>query len=516
MKFKGILHSLLLESRNTEKLIEKLQKLGVYEYNAKALAEVAGALTMFLAMKILEKYEAEYYDNAERAREIIKRNKIDIQNRMSLVNGSNSFVKERDKVRGIMDWVRVELDGNIRPFESLTFDQLYKESERWHESLGVGESKIDYNETNKIILDYRKDDAGFYWADLGSGNCPEEADRMGHCGRTRGNIYSLREFRKIQNNHTLNKSYLTASITNDGDLLQLKGPRNSKPTQEFYKYILPLFYYKLEDDGYLITGIGYEYDSKNDFKISDLTEEQIKKLYNDRPDIFKGRQEVKLLQSLGIIEKAAFNNVFELFISADNLEGYLRGDNASIAKDILMGNTYEFWDNWEYADWKYAVENEIDEKNTKEIKQKLSAKHPNADFRSMSLLDALNDFDEDQEIIHALKSAINDAEGQEYESYLYDSLKKALEDYGEVISMNDEGVTIKIDLETVIKNITIDDETLDEYYERCGDNDAECVYNELLGDGWIERARFDVDSRWYPSADVVNFNDILSDRLYDI
>jgi hypothetical protein len=38
------------------------------------------------AYKILEMYEEEYYDTAERAKEIIRKNQISIQNRMGLVN----------------------------------------------------------------------------------------------------------------------------------------------------------------------------------------------------------------------------------------------------------------------------------------------------------------------------------------------------------------------------------------------------------------------------------------------
>ena len=46
----------------------------------------------------------------------------------------------------------------------------------------------------------------------------------------------------------------------------------------------------------MINHIGYEYDSTRDFKISDLTEGEVKKLYSDRPELFTGRQEKKLLK----------------------------------------------------------------------------------------------------------------------------------------------------------------------------------------------------------------------------
>ena len=273
-------------------------------------------------MDELEMYEEEYYDTADRAKEIINRNQISIQNRMALVNGSNSFTRERDKMRGIMDWVRVALAGNVKSYQELSFKELYDESERWHESLGVGESKFDYNETKDIVLDFRKNDEGYYWVNLGENNCPDEAERMGHCGSTRGILYSLRSFKKIENDHTLNKSHLTASIDNLGNLLQLKGQKNSKPTNEYHSVILPLFYLKGEDD-YLINNIGYEYDSSRDFKFSDLTTEEVSKLYADRPILFTNRQEKKLLKSLGLIEPAQYDFKFTLNAGIENFTDLL-------------------------------------------------------------------------------------------------------------------------------------------------------------------------------------------------
>lgn len=514
MKFRNIVEDLLTEASKKDVLINKL---GVNEYNANALAEVAGPLAIFFAYKILEKYEAEYYDTADRAKEIIKRNQISIQNRMALVNGSNSFVRERDKLRSIMDWVRVALGGNIKAYENLSFMEMFDESERWHESLGVGDSKIDYKEENEVIIDFRKDGEGYYWVDLGTSNCPEEAERMGHCGRTRGNIYSLRSFKKIENNHTLNRSHLTASIDSDGDLLQLKGQKNSKPTNEYHKLILPLFYFK--DDGeFLITGIGYEYNSEHDFKFSDLTEDEIKKLYSDRPELFSGRQEIRLLKKMGLITTQNIDYHFQLNIHPKYVENFLRGDHAGSAEDILLGNTWEYWDNFEYADWKYALNNEINEENKEKILSILQRMNSNFNIDGLSLEEIISDFYGGNEIERAIRISVSDAESNDYENYLYKELKNALSEYGTVVSMNDEGVTIDVDLEQLIQGIN--DEEMDEIIERCDNTDsnfdAECVFTELMGDGYIEKPKFNIDDRWYPSVDRDNFNEILNDRLNEI
>ena len=516
MKFKSLLENILTEASKRDVLIGKL---GVKEVEADVLSKVAGPLSVFFAYKILEKYEKEYvgYRNIsdDRRTEIIS--KQTAPERFALVNGSNSFSRERNKMRGIMDWVRVALGGNVKAYQQLSFDELYDESERWHESLGVGESKFDYNETNEIILDFRKNDEGYYWANLGKTNCPDEAERMGHCGSTRGILYSLRSFKKIENDHTLNKSHLTASIDNWGTLLQLKGQKNSKPTNEYHSIILPLFYLK-NGEKYLIYEVGYEYDSSRDFKFSDLTNEEVSKLYTDRPELFTGRQEKKLLKSLGLIEPSQYNFNFTLNIHPKNAEDYIRGELTNVVYDILMGDTYQYWDNYEYAEWRSAIDYDLNEENSEKIIGILKQKNGVDAFDETDLKEIIEEYDHDDEIKDRLRASINDAEAQDYERYMYDELKSAFSEFGNVINMNDEGVAIEINLEDLISSNKIDDETIDELIERCGDDsaDGECLFSELLGDGYIEKARFDVDNRWYPSIDRNNFNEILNDRLSEI
>ena len=144
--------------------------------------------------------------------------------------------------------------------------------------------------SHDVIADFRENGEGFYWVDLNTNSSDQECKRMGHCGRTGwGNtLISLREDKFIPGGkYRLNKSHLTASVGNDGTLYQLKGPKNSKPKEEYHKYITPLFYLQGED-GYLIQGFGSEYAAQQDFKITDLPDESIKELFQSRPDLFKG------------------------------------------------------------------------------------------------------------------------------------------------------------------------------------------------------------------------------------
>lgn len=514
MKFKALLETILTEASKKDVLIKKL---GIKENEANILSAITGPLAVFFAYKILEKYEVDYYFDLTPERKKVVLAQKSAPERFALFNGSNSASNQRDRLRSIMDWVRVALNGNVNTYKELSFDDLYDESERWHESLGVGDSKIDYKEENNIVLDFRKNGEGYYWADLGTSNCPSEAERMGHCASTKGNLYSLRSFRKIENDHTLNKSHLTASV-NYGDLLQLKGQKNSKPTNEYHALILPLFYFKDGED-YLINKIGYEYDSSRDFKISDLTTEEITKLYNDRPELFTTRQEIKTLKSLGLIEPTTLDYKFTLSIPLKNASDYVRGELKDTVQDILAGDTWQYWDNYQYADWEASIQYHIDEDNSRKIVDML--RNTEGFDETLSLTDLIKECGDDaDEIISALKTATNDAEAQDYESYLYDELKSAYSEFGEVTLMNDQGVVIEVDLESLMSTNKIDDEVIDEFIERCEDSnkyaDPECIFEELLSEGYIEKVRFDVDQRWYPSIDNNNFNEILNDRLNEI
>ena len=129
---------------------------------------------------------------------------------------------------------------------------------------------------NEIIRDFRdKNGIGFYWADLNTNDSREECNRMGHCGRSAGNLYSLRLTSPIENTKfSKNRSYVTASVNDDGVLLQMKGPHNKKPSEELHPYIVPFI---LND---IVNEFGSEYQSSEDFSLGDLPDDKIKEIFN--------------------------------------------------------------------------------------------------------------------------------------------------------------------------------------------------------------------------------------------
>jgi len=320
---KKLNEGLISEASKKKVLIDKV---GLSEENADYLDKTCGSLAVWMANKLIDLQLV----NMASWRASGIETQLTKQNAIDKLNSGNLKNYYGQKVTEIMDWVRIGLDGNLGEYKNLSIEELLKKSKEWHDSLGIGGGEINYVEKNPIILDFRnKDGEGFYWVDLQTNNSTEECERMGHCGRTGygNNLYSLRDVRKLPNGkYTINKSHLTASIGRDGTLYQLKGPKNSKPKEEFHSYILPLFYYETEDDGYLIDGFGTEYASERDFKLTDLPDSVIKDLYTNRPELFGTRSLQRKLIDLGVIEAPQINYHITLNIKPDDVGRYVDGD----------------------------------------------------------------------------------------------------------------------------------------------------------------------------------------------
>jgi hypothetical protein len=305
MKLKDIISTLLVEADKKDIL---MKKVGLIERVATEFSEICGAISVIMFNKFMEyaiKINTEnpdIYSSTGLPNTKGETLKEKIINRINLRNDYlYDYFGGREGLVGLMDYIRIGLFGDFNRVKNLPLDELIQKSKEWHDSLQIGSSKIDYVEKKEIILDFRENEEGFYWVKLGGTSCSEEAKRMGHCASSSGYLYSLRSYKRIGNGHTLNKSHLTASINRAGDLLQLKGPKNTKPSKEYNKYILPLLYFK-DGENYLIYGFGSEYGAEKDFNLSDLTSDEVKKLYNDRPELFSKAKERKLLFTLGLID----------------------------------------------------------------------------------------------------------------------------------------------------------------------------------------------------------------------
>jgi len=267
-----------------------LQKLGFSPEFSKRLNNVCQGLSMWVAHLMLKDTIKIIRENLD-----VDDMKPDEEKKLAIENiesGYNSLYSEA--VSEIMDWVKVGLNGAYHQYKDMTIDELHTLSKDWIASL-ESEGSINYKEEGKILIDYRDSNGlGYYWVMPHSENgyCSEEARRMGHCGKTEAlnKFISLRNYYEYGSGYTMNKSLITVSIDPNGNIVQIKGPHNSKPSQEYEEYIFDLYNLNLTDDqglqNKLIKGIDWEYDSDDDFKLSDFSHENIIKLMQENPGLF--------------------------------------------------------------------------------------------------------------------------------------------------------------------------------------------------------------------------------------
>ena len=540
LRIKEIMGSVISEASKIDILVNKL---GLTQDNAEKIERICGKLSIIMVNKIRNHISDIIENNGEK----------DITNeRISeLLNDSLNRGHFFSTLTSIMDYIRVGLNGDMSTLKDFNFNGMYTKSVEWHNSLEVGQGKINYVEEYPIILDFREGGGdGFYWVNLQTNYSEEECERMGHCGRTGyGNtLYSLREYKTLPGGkYTLNESHLTASIGDDGTLYQLKGPKNSKPKEEYHNLILPLFYVlggEGEEYDYLIRGFGSEYASQLDFKISDLGENTIKSLYSDRPELFESPRLMRKLINMGIIEKPNINYVVKFDIEPSDVDDFIDGNYVVsqrgvtntksdgttyrttikyyMFESILEGDLWEFInDDWG-DDWKSGLEYYVDSKNENEIEEIIRIiafeKNPKIieeDFNELSLEEKIEEYDDDWEIRGRISNSLSDARTSAYINYCYNLLKDCLEELGEVLKMDDSGVTLVVDTEKYFDINTLSDERYDDLIHDCGGEDIPCMFKEMLGEE-IEKPTFSISDYYEPDVDDGGFNEILSDRLSEI
>jgi hypothetical protein len=273
---------------------------------------------------------------------------------------------------------------------------------------------------------------------LDTKNSKEESKRMGHCGESKyGYIYSLRETRQLNDKYKINQSHLTTAIGRDGIMYQLKGAKNSKPKEEYHNYILPLFYVlggEGEEDDYLVKGFGTEYASQQDFKLSDLPDDVIRNLYQNRPELFNGRSMQKKLMDMGIIDKPNIDYNITLNLDPDDVGRYVDGDyvyrrykkkvttpagseyektvEVTMFELILAHDTWDIYYN-DDPDWKSALQYEVDKENEtliRNILRKLAERDDEEyipeDFDTEDTESLIDKYDNEDDIIPATDGPI--------------------------------------------------------------------------------------------------------------
>ncbi len=179
----------------------------------------------------------------------------------------------------IFDWLRNVGNAQNINLKTLSYQEAFNQAEEWHDSLESKKSE-NYQEKHEIVIDYRVDGVGFYWAHLNASTSEEEKTRMGHCGSKYGTtLFSLR---KIHPNGD-GESYVTLARTPEGIVSEVHGKRNSKPKQIYRQYIIDfLLNKKYPVKGLTLHGV---YKPEDNFQLEDLTPDELKMLFEKNKDI---------------------------------------------------------------------------------------------------------------------------------------------------------------------------------------------------------------------------------------
>jgi hypothetical protein len=507
MKLINVTKSLILEASAKDVLVNKLK---LTDKAADFFVEKCGKLAIIMANKIIET--------------IVKNNQKVTTSQATILLSKDYRIFSENLV-SIMDWIRVGLNGNLGTHKNDDYQTLVRESKKWHDELEVGSGIYNYEEDeDSIILDFRDEDGmGFYWIDLQTSTCNDEQKRMGHCASTRGDtLFSLRETRRINDKFTINKSHLTAAIEeqNEGfSILQLKGQKNSKPAEKYHKYIAQL----LIDPKVDIVGFGSEYDSASDFKLADLNDDLFKLVMKHNEKLF-GTIALHSAYKKGLINKEP-QVIFDIFIKPDEMYQYVNSEDYDSRRRLKNGNikSINFIENFLengldyfdlFHDWKdftyytsSELENKIEEYLTNNFKEEINDLNDSNDddeyFQDLKLVDKIKELEIDE-----LTNVIRDSMDRAYESAYYDdinkSIEKALSDYGEVLQLNYEGASIRVNLLSFKDDI---DST--KVLSTAGEVKDE-LYNLVYEEERISKPRLYLDGHTYIDKNV------FVDTFYDI
>jgi hypothetical protein len=297
-------------------------------------------------------------------------------------------------------------------------------------------------------------------------------------------------------------------------------------------------------------GFGSEYGDEEDYGFDDMKKEELRELYQLKPTIFNDADSILAVYDAGVITNeelqtqydvnspnsifSSFGNQMKLYergiilnppstivqldISCDKISRYLdlgRDINDDLVEDVLCGVIDDYYDNWSYyydnwSDLLGNLNNENEEKIIEEIVRITGLSKTEVKENGINYY--LNGDDENfsqeefTQIFRVLANAQNNADTSDYHNYLYSNIKSALEELGEVESLNDEGAKITIDLSNLLSEEDISGQM--DYYEF---TDIADLFEEEISMGHIDLPKLIIDDRYTPYGSSKDFNDYISD-----
>jgi len=118
-----------------------INKTGLKPETAHIFDSIAGGLSTFFANKVIDSFQ-----------------KLTNMPRERVSKELNPTSQLRQDLNSIMDYFTNGLNRNKSSLVNLTFEQIKEKSKEWHDSLNIGDSKINYAENNPILIDFRDED----------------------------------------------------------------------------------------------------------------------------------------------------------------------------------------------------------------------------------------------------------------------------------------------------------------------------------------------------------------------
>jgi len=505
--------TLITEAKNVDTLVKVF---GMSEDKAKLFESIFKSNTIFMANKI-----GEYYSKI-----LMPNTYPTVKSALSDIDLQNEEINRQYMM--IKDYITYELSGKTKSLEKLNLEDIRILATEWEKNSG----KHNYKEKEENIipgLDFRENGIGYYWIDLKGDYSEDECNRMSHCGRSdKGTLYSLRSYKYAPGKkYTLNDSHLTAAINGDGIVYQLKGKNNSKPKSEYHKYIIPLLQLKLDDGGYFINYFGKEYVTGNDFKLTDLTDNEFLELYKERPDLYTGVNDYKKLQELGVTSRFNFNTEYYINFDYSIVHTLIKNDTKlyqqisnnyyNTKRDVYLSevilktfhneNYFEQFndfviDNLDFIHWFEATEYIRDENKNKIIELlKILAKKENKEFVEGSINDMIESYDIREDISYAIEQATTQTMLESAREEYKDSLIVTLEHYGYVNDeQRDEAIIIEGDLTNLV-NVNSDTVLqVFQEFEMNSDQDGYLVADVFYG--LLDNKLIDLPTWSYPTIDL--------------
>ena len=174
---------------------------------------------------------------------------------------------------------------------------------------------------------------------------------------------------------------------------------------------------------------------------------------------------------------------------------------------MITGEDTYHWFDGSYDYYYQDIGNFIEELNKDNQKDIIDYMVENSDLTEEEIEEEgikyylLNDDYDFDNIKTSIAQSLTSSEEGAMLSYYYGKIKDALEEYGEVISLNDEGLKLKIDLSNHLS-----DEEIDYYEARTEAGDFEGMFREALGSE-INTPSLGIDDRYSDRGDLNEYWD---------